>query len=461
MARQWTPAALLAALVAALLCLMCAVTNAGSDRVLGGDSLSATCREISRYTGGYIERAGVVSAAPAVEWRRAFLFVVYGLSLFNDYRMCPLCLSVASLMCAGSKYPIKALTTDTVAHNDLYALQALTGIAIEFVEPVFPPQSCYKYLTKERKTLVPVLTKLHYWNQTEFEKVLTVDYDVFVTRGIDDLFDIPMGASYLAASPAFCQDERLGSDGFAPISATQARKAGTNHFNAGIVLARPSHQMFRRLQKDKERLNRCVMGVEQPLLNEYFDYSKRGTWRFSAAFNCRTGRTSSCCEMDNMPMHVVHYSGKGIKPWYNNKETRQAIAGNGWRAGVLHMWRDVYTVMNETAPSLAHSHELGLKAFGAAQAAAERARANATAGVRSRKEEAMDYWVSKMQYMARKDKEGELADQQAVQGGVQTARTRSGDDGGEARDDSGDGASHGKVAAAALTVAGDTTFDAR
>ena len=72
----------------------------------------------------------------------------------------------------------------------------------------------------------------------------------------------------------------------------------------------------------------------------------------------------------------------------------------------------------------------------------------------------MDYWVSKMQYMARKDKEGELADQQAVQG-VQTARTRSGDDGGEARDDSGDGASHGKVAAAALTVAGDTTFDAR
>ena len=48
MARQWTPAALLAALVAALLCLMCAVTNAGSDRVLGGDSLSATCREISR-----------------------------------------------------------------------------------------------------------------------------------------------------------------------------------------------------------------------------------------------------------------------------------------------------------------------------------------------------------------------------------------------------------------------------
>ena len=66
MARQWTPAALLAALVAALLCLMCAVTNAGSDRVLGGDSLSATCREISRYTGGYIERAGVVSAVRAL-----------------------------------------------------------------------------------------------------------------------------------------------------------------------------------------------------------------------------------------------------------------------------------------------------------------------------------------------------------------------------------------------------------
>ncbi|KAA8911944.1 hypothetical protein TRICI_003630 [Trichomonascus ciferrii] len=144
-----------------------------------------------------------------------------------------------------------------------------------------------------RPELVNTYTKVYLWNQTQYEKVVFLDSDVLVVKGIEDLFDLDVGVGEIAAAPDI---------GWPDI------------FNSGVFVARPDFGTYEGLKEMAEN-NESFDGGDQGLLNQYFQGSgwrripftynvtPSSLYQYTPAFRYFEDRVS-----------IVHFVGNG-KPW--------------------------------------------------------------------------------------------------------------------------------------------------
>lgn len=91
-------------------------------------------------------------------------------------------------------------------------------------------------------------TKLHIWTLTEYKKVFYVDADCMVTGQLDHIFK-----AYEACDFAACPDV------FPP-----------DHLNAGVLLVRPSMQVFCALLRCSQKEHHSYDGGDTGFLNSIF-----------------------------------------------------------------------------------------------------------------------------------------------------------------------------------------------
>ena len=125
----------------------------------------------------------------------------------------------------------KILELDSRPVQDQAIRNALLRAGWSFLRlPRIPPRNDEKTHSRFRDQF----TKLHYWNMTEYERVLYLDSDCAVVGNLDELLSMNITSKPLWAT----RDIRDG------------RWADT--FNLGVFVIRPSSSEFLRLMRDKD-----------------------------------------------------------------------------------------------------------------------------------------------------------------------------------------------------------------
>jgi len=193
-------------------------------------------------------------------------------------------------------------------------------------------------------------SKLHVFNQVQFDKVVYLDADMLVLENIDALFSCP----HMSATNA---GGRLPEN------------VGWTDLNSGLFVAAPSESVFEDMQAQVGRIEVLASGgsadtprrgSEQDFVNAYYrDWTRRTELHLDHkynmlhyhinAYNARFGYTLSAGPSQ---VAVIHYAS-GVKPW----TLRRDVIGR-LRSGVdltledqaLRLWMSAYDRMLE-APS--------------------------------------------------------------------------------------------------------------
>ena len=145
------------------------------------------------------------------------------------------------------------------------------------------------------------------------ERVVLLDADTLVLQNIDELFARP-GHAEVEAVPDLgqaCRGERR----------CVARFAKGDHFNSGVLLLRPSAQLFRELYASRWTIT-SDDGGDQGLLNAFFKGrtgAGRGSGRLPARYN--TFASEELLRPNRFSMgsvSVLHYAG--LKPWHRRAQ---------------------------------------------------------------------------------------------------------------------------------------------
>lgn len=142
----------------------------------------------------------------------------------------------------------------------------------------------------------------------EVNRILYLDIDMLVCKGLDELYEMDLEGNYIAAC------------GFSP------RCERGDEFNAGMILfdigkMRENHITFETYVNLAEQLNGDFY-QDQGLLNELFgDSGTKYVWKQKYNFTCafyRKYKTEVLKEMPDFSVDdvvVMHYPGPGIRPW--------------------------------------------------------------------------------------------------------------------------------------------------
>lgn len=267
--------------------------------------------------------------------RFAYVFATYGSTLFYaGADGCPLCTAVSSLLCTKPLYSVIVMASTSVPEEELAPFRAITGVQTLRVSPLYAPKKCLDSLPTNQRRLGAAPTKLHYWNMTQYERIMVLDTDMLFLRNIDHLFDTNMGDAHFAASLNGCQGKPMSHE------STQKRWS----FNAGLLVAKPNAKTFAKLLAARsEVLKNCKNGfVEQKLLTTFFRKAMptRDAPRLSQAYNCKMDLGLGCCSKDGIPLHVLHFSGRTVKPWLETKQTRKAY-DSSHKGPLLGLFREL------------------------------------------------------------------------------------------------------------------------
>ncbi|SDU86206.1 Glycosyl transferase family 8 [Microlunatus sagamiharensis] len=190
----------------------------------------------------------------------------------------------ASLARVGSPYPFVVVVTPTISAEDRALLEA-DGCLLREVAPIRPPAGLRESYANAR--FAEVWTKLAVWTLTEFERLVVLDADMLVVRNMDELFDLDLGPSRVAACHACrCNPNKIATY---PASWTPEHCAYTHveagepsteeadpYVNGGTLVLEPDRAVFDELMAELaavDDLSRYVF-AEQDFLNEHF----RGRW---------------------------------------------------------------------------------------------------------------------------------------------------------------------------------------
>jgi glycogenin glucosyltransferase len=157
-----------------------------------------------------------------------------------------------SLRKVDTRYPLYILITDAVSTANRLAL-AESGYRLILVEPLAHANQSHV------SSWVDVgYTKLRIWQLEHFERLLYIDADVLAQRNVDHLLSPALDPVSFAAAP----------DTFPP-----------DHFNAGIMLVRPSRHIFAAMVR-RMAVQGSYDGGDTGFLNAFFP-----TW-FAAQSSC-------------------------------------------------------------------------------------------------------------------------------------------------------------------------------
>ncbi len=209
-----------------------------------------------------------------------------------------------SLERIGWNHETLAIITSEIGEEDRRRLSRYWS-TLRLVDPIGNPSPPDKMGFGTYET---VYTKLHLWNQTDFDRLIYLDADTIVLGSLDELLEGPD----FAATPCFTAPDL---------------------FNAGMMVLKPSHERFEDLM-EKRAVLPSYDGSDQGFLNAYFpewykgDSSRRLPMKFNVPRLLRVYRPAWNRLTEDM--RVLHYVGRQ-KPWkIEAKETKKKGKSSAW-----------------------------------------------------------------------------------------------------------------------------------
>lgn len=187
-----------------------------------------------------------------------------------------------SLRKAQSRYPLVVMVTGDIDQPTRRLLTA-QGCLLRDVAALKPSPGIAEHYANARFS--EVWTKLAAWRWTEFERLAFLDADMLVVKDMDEVFDAPLPAGWIAAChacrcnpyripayppdwvPANCYYSYLTRQGVKPLPDNF-----TAYFNSGFILLTPDQHIAAELEHQLASLSDLshYRFPEQDLLNDYF-----------------------------------------------------------------------------------------------------------------------------------------------------------------------------------------------
>ena len=161
---------------------------------------------------------------------------------------------------------------------------------------------------KDDTRFTQVFTKLHLYNLTEYDKVLMLDVDIFITQNIDHLFKLP-------APSAHYRNKKLEHGKKIPSNLIYIDKGRINGgVNAGTMLLKPNHDEFKFMVNEISKpLKYKLLGPEQ----DYLSYKyKDNITHLDFAYCCKFDMEKEMRWYDYSihDIYILQYSWI-FKPW--------------------------------------------------------------------------------------------------------------------------------------------------
>lgn len=185
-------------------------------------------------------------------------------------------------------------------------------------------------------------SKLHVFNQTEFEKIVYLDADMFILRNIDELFSHPHMSGTNAGSMI-------------------PEKSHWSHLNTGLMVIEPSEELFKYMYKKVGKIENLQSqgteekpkyGSDQDFLNAYFpNWNNESRLHLDHKFNIFHYHLDKynklfgyTIENSEKPIHIIHYASF-MKPWDVDSETQEKINNDPKQSLEIYsikLWQDKY-----------------------------------------------------------------------------------------------------------------------
>jgi len=209
-----------------------------------------------------------------------------------------------SLIRTNPRYPFLLLITPNISQE---VIKTISGFGIDYSILEQNIRNPINNDEDDRRSLN--YTKLHIFNQTQFDKIVYLDADMLVVDNIDELFDKP----HMSA---------VNSGGMLP------EHADWIYMNSGLLVVVPSQGLFNDMLSKVGKIElRKSGGGDQEFLKPYF-----AEWPYQNELHLDHGYNMVCGHMDrykelfgydldseHKPIKVLHFTGP-VKPWHMKKE---------------------------------------------------------------------------------------------------------------------------------------------
>jgi len=231
-----------------------------------------------------------------------------------------------SLKDVESHHPLIVLITSEVSSTSRKILTKLGCIVIEIQPIKLPPE-----LSLEVSRWGPAFSKLHAFKMDQYKKLIWLDSDLLVVRGIDSLFELP----YLLSG---CIDTDASS--------CQYKDFRMNLLNSGVMSLIPTAQQYDRListMNNKTLLSRGTINDQDVIMAANPDWHHLPYPQYGAQI------THCICEndprmWDSPNLRILHFTAGTMalpKPWDYNAANEPANFPECVR-GIYDLWWNKY-----------------------------------------------------------------------------------------------------------------------
>lgn len=221
-----------------------------------------------------------------------------------------------TLLDTKPKYKFLLLVTKDISKETLDKIKKLNINYLVIEDDIKNPTD----ITAEHRWF-PTYSKLHVFNQTQFDKVVYLDIDMMILENIDELFDHPHMSC--TNSPSLL-----------------SRKSDWTHLNSGIFVIEPSASLFKdmvskigsiEILESGGTFERPKTGSDQDFLNAYYpDWPQEERLHLDHKYNIfhyYLDEYNKECgygfDKEDKPIKVIHYASY-LKPWMlDEKQLRE------------------------------------------------------------------------------------------------------------------------------------------
>ena len=228
---------------------------------------------------------------------------------------------IASLKATQTQVPICCIVTPNISEEMSNSLVETFGVNIIRKNTIECPEQIKSRLNEQPYTPYwqNTFTKLHIFDLTDFDKIVYLDSDLFITSSIDDLFMRPHMSAVLD-SMYLCDDradfEIAGDEYF-------------RYFNSGLMVIEPNHKIFEECLEFLEYLpnDRC-WGDQNLLSRIFYNWKNKPELKLPLEYNCLVSRANDYSTkywFNQNNIKVWHFVN--IKPWKITSELLQTKQG--------------------------------------------------------------------------------------------------------------------------------------
>lgn len=263
-------------------------------------------------------------------------YVFVSIITTNDY-LPGLLVLYKSLIATNTAYPFLVLLTPDISAKTISELEK-QHIPYKIIsEEIENPTD-----VNRNHRWFPTYSKLHIFNQTQYDKVVYLDIDMLILRNIDELFE----HEHMSATNA---------GGMLP------RKSSWIHINSGLFVLEPSHKLFKdmvskvgRIEKIESggTLDKPKYGSDQDFLNAYYpDWPNKNELHLDHKYNIFHYYFDEYNKLFGYtikngikPVSVIHYASH-LKPWNMTKDELHELSidvNRKLESEAVKLWLDMY-----------------------------------------------------------------------------------------------------------------------